>query len=58
MYQIFFAMTVFSDGQFDVKLEGLFRSYDVDDGGSIDRTELLGFITAAVFGIYKLLNLE
>ena len=41
MYEAFVGMTVFSDGDFDIKLNGLFQSFDVDNGGSIDRAELL-----------------
>jgi len=37
MYEAFVAMTVFSDGDFNLKLKGLFRSFDTDDGGTIDR---------------------
>jgi len=37
IYEAFVAMTVFSFGEFDLKLEGLFRSFDCDDGGTIDR---------------------
>ena len=41
MYEAFVAMTVFSSGDFDIKLKGLFRSFDTDDGGTIDKQELL-----------------
>jgi len=37
-------MTVFSDGDFDLKLKGLFQSFDVDLGGTIDRGEYLKFV--------------
>ena len=51
-------MTVFSDGDFDLKLLGLFRSFDVDNGGSIDRSELLTFLYAAIYGLCKLLDIK
>ena len=51
-------MTIFSDGHFDIKLEGLFRSFDVDNGGTLDRGELLSFFNSAIYGICKLLNIE
>ena len=57
MYEAFVAMTVFSDGEFDMKLLGLFRSFDVDDGGTIDRKELLVFLNSAVYGLCKLLDI-
>ena len=58
IYEAFVSMTVFSDGDFDLKLLGLFRSFDVDNGGSIDRTELLTFLYAAIYGLCKLLDLK
>ena len=58
IYEAFVAMTVFSDGDFDLKLKGLFRSFDVDNGGSIDRSELLTFLYAAIYGLCKLLDLK
>jgi Ca2+-binding EF-hand superfamily protein len=51
-------MTVFSDGDFDLKLKGMFRSFDVDNGGSIDRSELLTFLYSAIYGLCKLLDLK
>lgn len=36
---------------------GLFRSFDVDNGGSIDRSEMLTFLLAAIFGLCKLLSI-
>jgi Ca2+-binding EF-hand superfamily protein len=51
-------MTVFSDGDFDLKLLGMFKSFDVDNGGSIDRSELLTFLYAAIYGLCKLLDLK
>ena len=57
IYEAFVSMTVFSEGDFDLKLHGLFRSFDVDNGGSIDRTELLNFLQAAISGLCKLLEL-
>lgn len=50
-------MTVFSAGDFDLKLKGLFMSFDVDNGGTIDRSELLTFLFAAIYGLCKLLDL-
>ena len=50
-------MTVFSNGDFDLKLLGLFKSFDVDNGGTIDRQELMVFLFAAIKGLCKLLDL-
>ena len=50
-------MTVFSEGDYDFKLLGMFKSFDVDNGGSIDRQEFLTFLYAAIFGLCKLLDL-
>lgn len=58
MYEAFVGMTVFSKGDFDKKLLGLFRSFDVDNGGTIDRQELLMFMYSAIYGLCKLLQLE
>ena len=57
MYEAFVAMTVFSSGDFDIKLKGLFRSFDTDDGGTIDKQELLLFLKSAIQGLCKLLKL-
>ena len=51
-------MTVFSEGDYDFKLLGMFKSFDVDNGGSIDRQEFLTFLYAAIFGLCKLLDLQ
>lgn len=51
-------MTVFSDGEFDLKLLGMFRSFDTDEGGSIDRGEFLTFLNSAIYGLCKLLDLN
>ena len=58
IYEAFVAMTVFSDGDFELKLLGLFRSFDVDEGGSIDRGEFLTFLNSAIYGLCKLLDLD
>lgn len=58
IYEAFVAMTVFSDGEFELKLLGMFRSFDVDEGGSIDRGEFLTFLNAAIYGLCKLLDLD
>lgn len=50
-------MTIFSEGDFDLKLQGLYRSFDIDNGGSIDRNELMQFLQSAVFGLCKLLSI-
>ena len=51
-------MTVFADGEFHVKLKGLFQSFDVDSGGTIDRSEFLRFVSVAILGLCKLLSLK
>jgi Ca2+-binding EF-hand superfamily protein len=57
IYEAFVALTVFSFGDFDVKLLGLFRSFDTDNGGTIDKQEFLKFLQAAIQGLCKLLKL-
>jgi Ca2+-binding EF-hand superfamily protein len=39
--EAFVSMTIFSEGMFDTKLQGLYRSFDIDNGGTIDRSELM-----------------
>ena len=56
-HEAFVSITIFADGEFDHKLLGLFRSFDVDAGGSIDRQEMIAFLMAAVFGLCKLLSI-
>ena len=48
IYEAFVAMTVFSFGDFDLKLQGLFRSFDTDNGGTIDKQEFLKFLISAI----------
>ena len=57
IYEAFVALTVFSFGDFDVKLLGLFRSFDTDNGGTIDKQEFLKFLQSAIQGLCKLLKL-
>ena len=58
MYEAFVNFTVFSNGKFDVKLRGLFGSFDVDSGGSIDLKEFMSFLSAAIYGLCKLLDIK
>ncbi len=48
---------MFSKGDFELKLLGLFRSFDVDNGGSIDKNELITFFESAINGLCKLLDI-
>lgn len=58
IYEAFVAMTLFSEGDFDLKLLGMFRSFDVDESGTIDRAELLNFILSGTNGLFNLLGLQ
>jgi len=58
IYEAFVNFTVFSNGKFDIKLRGLFGSFDVDQGGSIDLKEFMAFVSAAIYGLCKLLGIK
>ena len=48
---------MFSKGEFDRKIKGIFMAFDLDGSGFIDRKELLNFLYNGIFGLCKLLSL-
>eukprot|EP00347_Sterkiella_histriomuscorum_P018501 403345272 len=56
-YEAFVALSLFSKGEFDRKIKGIYLAFDQDNSGSIDRKELLMFLYNGIFGLCKLLGL-
>lgn len=56
-FEAFVALALFSKGEFDRKIRGIYLAFDQDDNGSIDRKELLSFLYNGIFGLCKLLSL-
>jgi Ca2+-binding EF-hand superfamily protein len=48
---------MFSKGEFDRKIRGIFKAFDLDDNGVIDRKEFLTFLFTGIFGLCKLVNI-
>ncbi len=55
--EAFVALTVFSKGEFDAKIRGLFFAFDLDNSGSIEKKELLNLLQSAIFGLCKLVGI-
>ena len=56
---MFITLIIFvRDAEFDVKLLTIFRAFDIDGGGSLDRKELSKFLMCAILGLCKLLGLK
>lgn len=51
------ALSVFGKGEFDEKIRGIFRAFDLDSSDTIDRKELLNFLRTGILGLCKLVNL-
>ena len=49
------AMTMFSKGEFNTKINSLYQIYDADGSGEIDRDELKTFLRSGILGLCKLL---
>ena len=48
---------MFSKGEFDKKIQGIFKAFDQDGNGGIDWKEHLVFISAGISGLCKLVSL-
>ena len=55
--EAFVALTVFSKGDFDSKIKGLFIAFDQDESNYIDRKELHTLLLHGVHGLCKLVDL-
>lgn len=56
IYEVFITATIFSkDTEYEDKLLCIFKAFDIDGGGTLDRRELTKFIICAVNGICKIL---
>ena len=57
IYEIIIAMVVFVKGvEFEDKLLFIFKTFDVDSGGSLDRKELSKFLMCAIVGLCKIIG--
>ena len=56
-HEAFVALTVFTKGEFESKIRGLFMAFDLDSSGSIDKKELLNLLQNAIYGLCKLIGI-
>ena len=58
IYEVFITSAIFSaDTEYDEKLLCIFKAFDIDGGGTLDRRELTKFILCTINGLCKLLDL-
>ena len=56
---MFIALIVFvKDVEFDERLLTIFKAFDVDGGGTLDRKELSKFLMCSIIGLCKILGLN
>lgn len=55
--EAFLALTVFSKGEFELKIRGIFLAFDTDESGAIDKKELMTLLTHGVCGLCKLVGI-
>ena len=59
IYEVFIICAIFvKDTDYNEKLLCIFKAFDVDDGGTLDRRELAKFLLCSILGICKLLKLK
>ena len=59
IYEVFITLIIFVTGaEFEEKILTIFKAFDVDGGGSLDRKELSKFLMCAIMGLCKMLNLQ
>ena len=51
------AISVFSKGEFENKIRGIFLAFDTDESGFIDRKELMTLLLHGVQGLCKMVGL-
>ena len=57
-YEAYTAMTMFSKGEFNTKIKSLYKIYDIDESGEIDREELKIFLKSGILGLCRLLKIS
>ena len=59
IYEVFITSAIFvKNTEYEQKLLCIFKAFDIDGGGTLDRKELTKFILCSVLGICKILNLS
>ena len=59
IYEVFITFVIFiKNAEFDEKLLLIFKAFDTDGGGSLDRQELSKFLMCTVLGLCKILGLK
>ena len=59
IYEVFISLIIFVQGdEFEEKTLTIFKAFDVNGGGSLDRKELGKFLQCAILGLYKILGLR
>ena len=58
IYEVLITLTIFvKNAEFEDKTLTIFKAFDVDGGGSLDRKELSKFLMCAIIGLCKILGL-
>lgn len=58
IYEVFITMIIFvRECEFDEKLLTIFKAFDIDGGGTLDRKELSKFLMCSIIGLCKILGL-
>ena len=58
IYEVLITLVVFvKNAEFEDKLLTIFKAFDVDGGGSLDRKELSKFLMCAIIGLCKIVGL-
>ena len=58
IYEVLITLIIFvKNAEFEDKLLTIFKAFDIDDGGSLDRKELGKFIMCSILGLCKILGL-
>ena len=59
IYEVLITLIIFvKNAEFEDKTLTIFKAFDVDGGGSLDRKELSKFLMCAIIGLCKILGLN
>jgi len=59
IYEVLISLVVFEiQAEFEDKVLTIFKAFDVDGGGSLDRKELSKFLMCAIMGLCKIIGLK
>lgn len=56
-FEAFVPLCIFAKGEFDKKIHGIFKAFDLDDSEYIDKKEMVVFLHCAIFGLCKFVKI-